>query len=149
MKNIRIGILSGVLCLSLAACSGGEAKGFHPDDATSLLESGAFDAPLAEVDQDTACSLYGIDEETVTSCAVYGSTSAADELAIFTLKDAAATKAAAEQLQYRAEDRMDELADYMPEEIPKLENAVVETRDNTAILVIASDYEPIQTYLNR
>ena len=149
MKKLFSTILSTVLLLSLAACGGGkEAKAFSPDDAQSLLNSGAFSETLTEIDQTTACRLYGIDETTVTGCAVYGSTgTTAEELAIFTFENEEDTSAAAAALGYRVEDRKDELANYLPDEISKLDEAVVETRGNSALLVIAADYSPVDTYL--
>jgi len=151
MKKILTGVM--ILCLMLTACGGGKSKqagNFDPaTDAKELLDSGAFDDVLTEVDQTTACNLYGIDEKDVTSCAVYSSPSSADELAIFALTDAAAAKAAAEQFSYRVEDRIDELTNYLPDELPKLEKAVIKTRDNTALLVIAGDYGPVETFLDQ
>ena len=149
MKKLFSTILSTTLLLSLAACGGGEeAKAFSPDDAQNLLNSGAFSETLTEIDQTTACLLYGIDETTVTGCAVYGSTGAtAEELAIFTFENEEDTSAAASALGYRVEDRKDELANYLPDEISKLDEAVVETRGNSALLVIAADYSPVDDYL--
>ncbi len=102
---------------------------------------------MTEIDQTTACALYGIDETTVTGSAVYGATGCAEELAVFTLADADAAQTAAKQLGYRVEDRKEGLADYMPAELPKLDKAVVETRGNSVLLVIAADYAGVETFL--
>lgn len=143
---LTLAVLS--LCLALASC-GGEKKSFDPAaDAKALLETdGVFDDALLEIDQATACALYGIDPATVTQSAVYGSTSTADELAIFTLSDEEAAQTAAQMLSYRVEDRQEELRDYLPHELPKLEQAVVETRGNSVLLVIAADYAPVSDFL--
>jgi len=147
MKKLLSGVLAAALCLSLAACGGGKA-GFSPDDAQTLLSSSAFSETLESIDQSTACLLYGIDEDTVTGSAVYGSTGAtAEELAIFTLKDEESAKAAATALGYRVEDRADELADYLPNELPKLDKAVIETRGSSVLLVVAADYAPVEEFL--
>ena len=112
------------------------------------MNSGAFSEALTEIDQDTACLLYGIDASTVTACAVYGSTGAtAEELAIFTLKDSDAAGAALSALQLRVEDRTEALASYLPNEITKLQSAVTEARGSSVLLVIAADYGPIDTFL--
>ncbi|MEA4955214.1 MAG: hypothetical protein VB096_06840 [Pseudoflavonifractor sp.] len=71
MKKILSGLLAAALCLSLAACSSKEETPFDPAaDAKTLLDSGAFTDRLEEIDRDIACTLYGIDEKTVSDCAV-------------------------------------------------------------------------------
>ena len=102
---------------------------------------------MIQIDDGTACALYGIDAATVDACAVYASTSGAEELAIFTFTDADAAQAGAKQLGYRVEDRVEELTSYLPTEIPKLEKAVVETRGNSVLLLIAADYDAAKPVL--
>ena len=153
MKKIRFGILSLTLCLSLAACGGGkEPSPFDPaaDAQTLLAADGAFTADLTAVEEATACALYGIDPDTVTGCAVYmGNTGVSlEELAIFTFSDETAAQTAGELLGYRVEDRKDELKTYLPDELPKLDKAVVQVRSNSALLVIAADYGPVDAFLD-
>lgn len=150
MKKILPALLALSLCLTAAACGGGK-KDFDPSaDAKTLLETeGVFEDALLEIDQATACALYGIDPSTVTGSAVYGSTSTAEELAVFTLSDEKAAQTAAQMLSYRVEDRRDELENYLPKELPKLDKAVVETRGRSVLLVIASDYAPVNDFLER
>lgn len=148
MKKFLCVFISAVLALSLTACGSGE-KAFDPAaDAKALLETaGVFSETLTEIDRSTACALYGIDENTVTGSAIYGATGSAEELAIFTLSDETAAQTAAKQLGYRVEDRKEELTDYMPAELPKLDKAVVETRGNSVLLVIAADYAGVDELL--
>ena len=150
MKKFLSMLLSGVLIFSLAAC-GGE-KSF---DATAIFHDlmetpGVFSGGLEEVDQATACALYGIDEATVTGCLVYmANATSADELAIFTLSDEDAAQTAAKQLGYRVEDQKESLADYLPGETSKLEGAIVETRGNSVLLLICSDYDAAKAVLEK
>lgn len=143
---------TAVLCLSLAACGGDKAAPapFDPEpDAKTLMETqGVFSGALTEIDQEVACALYGMDESTVTASAVYGSTVSAEELAVFTFSDDTAAQAAGELLGYRVEDRKDELENYLPGELPKLDKAVIEVRGASALLVIAADYGPVETFLD-
>ena len=153
MKKYVSVFTSLLLALSLAACGGEEAvTPFDPaKDARTLLETpGVFGETLTEIDGETACSLYGIDPDTVESCAVYGATAtSAEELAIFLLKTEEDAGTAAQQLRYRVEDRIDGLKDYLPDEIPSLEDAVVEVRGNSVLLVVADDYGPVQDFLGQ
>lgn len=149
MKKFLSVLCAAILCIALAACGGKEAAPFGPEnDAKALMDtSGVFSGALTEIDQATACALYGMDESTVTASAVYGSTTSAEELAIFTFSDETAAQAAGELLGYRVEDRKDELENYLPDELPKLDKAVVEVRKNSALLVIAADYSGVDTFL--
>lgn len=143
--------LCAALCLSLTACGAGkDAAPFDPaGDAKTLLEAeGVFSETMTEIDLSTACALYGIDESTVTASAVYGSTSNAEELAVFTFSDETAAQTTAELLGYRIEDRKEELENYMPDELPKLDKAVVESRKNSVLLVVAADYSSVNALLD-
>lgn len=150
MKKLLSVLLSGALVLSLAAC-GGE-KDFDPTAVfQDLMETpGVFTSGLEEVDQATACALYGIDETTVTASAVYmANATSAEELAIFTLTDEEAAQTAAKQLGYRVSDRIEELTSYLPGEVPKLEGAMVETRGNSVLLLVCSDYDGAKKVLEK
>lgn len=151
MRKFLCALCSVTLGLSLAACGGKDSTPapFDPEaDGKALLEAeGVFSGALTAIDQDVACALYGIDESTVTASAVYGSTVSAEELAIFTFSDETAAQTAGEQLGYRVEDRREELENYLPEELPKLDKAVIEVRGTSALLVIAADYGPVETFL--
>lgn len=150
MKKLLSVLLSGALVLSLAAC-GGE-KDFDPTAVFhDLMETpGVFTSGLEEVDQATACALYGIDEATVTGSAVYmANATSAEEVAIFTLNSEEAAQAAAKQLGYRVDDRAEELKSYLPDEAPKLEGAMVETRGSSVLLLVCSDYAAAKKVLEK
>ena len=152
MKKLLCAALGFALLLSLAACGGKEEEvtPFSPSDATALLESGAFSETLEAIDADVACVLYGIDESTVTGAAVYGSTgTTAEELAIFVLTDEESAQAARTALGYRVEDRAAAMASYLPNEVPKLESALLEQRGNTVLLVVANDYDPVDEFRHK
>lgn len=152
MKKLLSVFLSGVLILSLAACGEKAPTAFDPaKDVQALLdETGVFDEALEPVDQATACALYGIDEATVTGSAVYmANATSAEELAIFTLTNEDAAQTAAKQLGYRVDDRIEELTSYLPGEVPKLEGAMVETRGNSVLLLVCSDYDGAKKVLEK
>lgn len=152
MKKFLSVFLSGLLVLSLTDCGEKAPAAFSPaSDAQELIyTSGLFAGELEAVDQSTACALYGIDETTVTDCAVYmANATSAQELAIFTLSDEEAAQTAAKQLGYRVEDQKEALADYLPGEISKLEGAIVETRGNSVLLLVCSDYDAAKAVLEK
>lgn len=150
MKKSLSVILSLALLLALAACGGGqEETPFDPAaDSETLLESGCFSGEMTGIDLATACALYGIDQSTVSGGAVYGSAGVTgEELAILTFQSAEDAQAALKQLQYRVEDQLEVLSDYAPDAVPRLEGAVVTARGASALLVVADDYGPVETFL--
>ena len=150
MKKFLSVLLSALLAVSLAACKQESSPNpFSPDsDAQTLLDSGPFTEALTHIDTEVACARYGIDPATVTAGAVYGSTGAtAEELAAFAFGDEEGAKAALAALQGRVQDRKEEMADYLPAEVPKLDGAVAERRGASVLLVVAADYGPVRDFL--
>lgn len=147
-KLLSVFLLIGLL-LSLAACKGESPKAdLTLDDAQTLLDSVAFSEPLEEIDLEIACSLYALDQSKITGAAVYGSTGAtAEELAVFIFSDADAATAAKTSFETRITDRTEAMADYLPNEVPKLEKAVLEVRGSTLLFVVANDYGPVEELL--
>ena len=144
MKSLLIRLMpAALLCLALTACGGGGAVGQTPYDpetaAQALLDSGAFSDALDTVDQDTAAALYGIDADTITGSAVYTSLSAgAEEIAVLVLTDEDAAAAALDGLEARVADQKAVLESYQPDEVSKLDSAIVEQRGNSVLLAVAA-----------
>ncbi len=149
MKKFILCFLSAALFLSLAACGGKDAEkaGFDPDDAQTLLDSGAFSETLTEVEVEVACDRYGVDPDTVTGGAAYASTGlTAEELALLTFDTAEHAKDAGDALDLWLKDQTEAMADYLPKEVSKLKDGVIEVRGNSVLLAVANDYGPIQTF---
>ena len=144
----RIVPLALTFVLLLCAC-GGETPYEPAATADALLESGAFSEHLESIDQDVACLLYGLDESTVTDSAVYGSTGAtAEELAVFTLTDEEAAEAARAALETRISDQRAAYESYIPEEVTKLDVAILDIRGSSVLLVVAADIEAAEAALD-
>ena len=152
MKHLLVRLLPGVLalCLCLAACGGDSAQSYDPAaTAQALLDSTAFSDALDSLDKDTAAALYGIDPATITDCAVYTSLSmGAEEIAVLTLTDEAAAQTAKTALDKRVSDQIAALESYMPDEVDKLNHAIVKQTGNSALLVVAADAGAAQSVLN-
>ncbi len=153
MNQFAARLLPGAaaLCLCLSACGGGSApKSYDPKTtAQALLDSGAFTDTLEVLEADVAAQMYGIDGETITDCAVYTSLSmGAEEIAVLTLTDETAAQTAKTALEKRVSDQITALESYMPDEVGKLNHAIVEQAGNTALLVVAADADKAQSTLN-
>ena len=131
------------LCLTLSACGGGneEAVAFDPAvTAQSLLDSGAFSDALEEVDTSVAATLYGVDEADIADGVVYMSLSAgAEEIAVLVLSDADAAAAAMEGLEAHVADQRAALESYQPDEVSKLDGAILQQKGNSVLLAVCAD----------
>ena len=149
MNMLKKALPVALLCLALTACSTGSEAVFDPNStAEALLASEGFSEQLEQVDAEIACAIYYIDASSVTDSVVYCSTGAtAEEIAVFVLTDADATVAAKTALEGRVSDQMAVLESYQPAEMVKLENAYVEVRGNSVLLIVANDIASAKTAL--
>lgn len=139
------------LVLALAACSGGSKAAAEYDPAATsaaLLDSGAFSETLEPLDADLVPDLYGL-EVAPDEAAVYTSTGAtAEEVAVMKFADQSAADAALTALETRVADQKEACQDYLPAEMPKLEQAVVKESGKSVLLLVASDYDKGQSALD-
>lgn len=143
MKHLLVRLLPGVLalCLCLAACGGDSAQSYDPAaTAQALLDSTAFSDALDSLDKDTAAALYGIDPATITDCAVYTSLSAgAEEIAVLVMANETSATAAMDGLEKRVADQKAALESYQPDEVAKLDSAILEQRGSSVLLAVCAD----------
>ncbi|HIY21132.1 MAG TPA: DUF4358 domain-containing protein [Candidatus Flavonifractor merdigallinarum] len=155
MRNLVTRLLVPALLLGalLTACGGGSDSASKPYDpaatAQALLDSTAFSQPLDAMSLDLVCGpLYNIDANNVTDSAVYTSlTAGAEEIAVLTLKDEDTAKQAMEALRDRVSEQTEALKDYQPEEVGKLDKAILDQKGNSVLLVVANDADAAQKVL--
>lgn len=138
MKKLICPLLALILLLS--AC-GGSAAAYTLEDGETLLNSGAFDGDLVQIDTFILCRLYGIDQDIVASAVSYQATNtsvSADELTILVLMDEDAAKAAEEACKNRVDNQIQVCRDYAPAAVPRLESAVVSRLGNTVLLAVGN-----------
>lgn len=90
---------------------------------------------------DSIGAFYDVDVSAVAdmSVLVCGSGAYPDELAVFKFTDEDAAKAGAEAVQKRLDSQTELYADYTPDEMYKLEDAFIFTKDNWVVMAICSD----------
>lgn len=141
--------LAVAICLLLTACGAGAAAYDPAATAAALRETQAFTDTLEEVDRQVAAAYYGLDEDTIEDSVVYTSLSAgAEEIAVFVLKDEAAAKAALTALQGHLESQRAALKDYKPDDVSKLDGAILDRRGNSVLLAVAADQAAAQAALD-
>ncbi len=135
--------LAAALCLLLAACGGsGGDKTFDPEKTTqALLESGAFSVEPEQLD---AALLYdfegnGLDGDAVTESRAYAISGMAEQAAVLVCRDEDAAQQVEAMLKTYLADMEESYRNYAPAEVSKLEDAILERRDNAVLLVVAND----------
>lgn len=151
MRQILSMALALVMAVCLAACGGKGENGAPPlygvHHVEAMARAGAFSEGLEEVDDNTAFLLYrledhGLTPEDLKDCAVLRSAGATCEegaVLVFTSGDKAERAEGALKDYVRGQIEANE--EYRPAEIPKLENAFVDRRGESLLLVVASDLD--------
>lgn len=152
MRTGRTRALCAVLALmllALTACGGDGAGAFDPEKTPkALMDAGAFSEELEELEEDILLRLYELDESKVAAAAGFASTGlTAEEVAVFEMTDEAAAKEAEVLLQAHLDYQIESNVDYRPQEMPKLEKAVVERRGKTLLFLVAADYSAVESVL--
>lgn len=156
MKRLCALCLAAVLFACLPACGGEDAVESPTDavaaqpakpapytvaDGQALVDAGACDGVMEAVDAYIISLLYGIPEESITDCAGFlaiNTSVSADEVTVLVLADEAAAIAAEEACRKRAADQITACKNYCPDQIPRLEDAVVLRRENTVLFAVGS-----------
>ena len=160
MKKYITLLLVGLMALSLTACGQTERtpepRRFELSDVQALADAGAFSEELEELDADMAFALYhladyGLTLKDLTDAAVLRSAGATCEEAAVLLFDVdnwdEKVDKAHQALEDYLQNQIDTNVDYRPNEIPKLDNALLEARGNRVVLVVANDMEKAKELL--
>lgn len=137
------------LCLAiflLSGCASSKKTDINMDQlAKDLVESGSFEDSLAQIDNDAAYKLLGV--EFSCDAVVYSGTGAtAEELAIF---HDSGDKELYAALETHLQERLESYKSYLPDETYKLENAILKSYGDYTILCVAADYDAAQSVIDR
>lgn len=127
-----------LLLLTLAACGGTQV-----DPAAALAEMQdkiPFSEELTPLDQAAVCKYYDVEETELTvGVASVGSGATAESAAAFQAVDGTAAQRVETALQVFLEDWIEGYSDYKPEEVPKLEEAVLRRQGNVVLFCVSAD----------
>lgn len=139
-RNFCLVLAALTLALALAGCGG--KKPFVVDDVVEGLNgSAAFSETLERLEWNVFVRYYGLDGDALTDGVAYGSTGAtAEEFAVLVFENDEAAEEGRAALERHVADQMEANRDYRPGDMPKLEKAVLERRENTVLLLVANDY---------
>lgn len=108
--------------------------------AGSLLSEITYTDELSEVDIDTASMFLNFADVEIEEACIYESSGAtAEEIVVLKCKDSDNASKAKSALKQRVEEQTENFTDYVPEEVPKLKDAVVFASGEYAILSVSAD----------
>lgn len=137
-KKILIFILTIVM---LSGCAG---KGNLEIDINSLcnelLDKGDFEDELSSIDGDVIKQLYDIDD--YSEAQVYISSGAtAEEIAVFKFDNQESAQEGLKKAQNRIEEQKQGFESYIPKEVKKLDDALIERYDSYVIVCVSNSDE--------
>lgn len=145
MKKLICTVLACALLLAVCAGCGQkkeQVSSFQPEQTVqALLDSGAFSETLEELDPTLLFSLPGDAEDYAGSVLVYSTGATAETAAVILTPDADRAGQAETALQTWVDGQIEAERNYRPAEVEKLENAILEVRGNSVLLVVAADWE--------
>lgn len=138
-KTIALALCALLALTALAGCGqAAEAEVQLDELAFKIKDSVEFSEELYLLDEGIARQLYGVGED--AQCAAWaGAGATAEELAVFELPDEAAAGTLVSSLRSRNDERIDDYADYLPDEVPKLQNTLLLSSGRYVLLCTAPD----------
>ena len=153
MKKL-IPLLLALCCLMLCACASKPAEKVpipEPEAlAAELLASGAFSEDLAIAEDDVGRFLYALEAlDAPGLCFCFSSGAVAEEIAILPCADEANAQTARDECGHRLENLVKLYTEYKPEEVPKLEKAMILQNGNTVVFCAAADEKKARAVLDK
>ncbi len=153
MKKL-LPLVLALFCLALCACaSGTKEKAPVPEPGAlveELLASGAFSEDLAEAEDDVGRFLYALEELNAPGLVFcFSSGAVAEEIAVLPCADEAGAQTAKAECGNRLDNLVKLYTQYKPEEVPKLEKAMILQRGNTVVFCVAADEKKARAVLDK
>lgn len=119
------------------------------DICQKLLDGGVFWDTMAEIDSSYSQMLMNISAEEYTAAIIYtGSGATAERLAVFEAADSTAAQALSDKCTTHVAEQTKAYAGYLPEEVDKLNHAIIKVYDKYVILCVARDYDKAQEIIS-
>jgi hypothetical protein len=137
--------LAAICCAAalLILCACGRAPELDPQKlAQALISDVPFAETLTPLEAENARRLYRIDSEDVLQVVAYiGTGATVDEFSIWKSAGAASAERIMKSLQTRIDQQKEGYSDYMPEEVPKLDHAVLIQKGSWIVFCVSADAE--------
>ncbi|NLZ39511.1 MAG: DUF4358 domain-containing protein [Firmicutes bacterium] len=151
-KNYRLILAFLLIAVILGGCQKNTAGiTLDVEECANLLkEAITFSDTLAAVSSELITTIYQIKPEDVVTHKVYAGTGAtAEEIAVFEAVNNEAALRIEEALQRYIAERKAAFADYLPLELPKLEEPFLKVEGNYVVLCISDQNETAAAVLDK
>ncbi len=138
-RTVRIfAVAAAVAAVALAACGGKKADFVVDALGNDLATKITYKDSLAQMDLDSAGMFLNLSGLDVVKASVYeGSGGTAEEIVVLECADEANAKKAEEVLKTRVSEQIESFTDYVPEELTKLNAAVIKVSGKYAVLSVS------------
>lgn len=118
--------------------------------AKDIKEQNMFDDSLEIIEEEVIISNYNFEKEKIQNVVSYiGTGATAEEILILESNDKNNIESLKEKINARLKDRKEAFASYLPNEVYKLENPVLITKDKYIILCICNNAQTMNKYLEK
>lgn len=116
--------------------------------AQALLNGLTWRDKLELLDADMRSAVLSAEETDLSQNAIYISSGAtAEEIAVLVCPTEEAAERVLESVKTRVAEQLEAFRNYVPAEVPVLENAVTERHGNTVVMVVCDDVQAAQDVL--
>ncbi len=143
MKKWIQGITAGIFACAVLASCGTESENVQVDinALAEALDTGiTYQDPLEKLDDDMVGMLYSVDGLVDASVVYMGSGATAEEIAVFDCVDADTAKNKVKPIvEDHVKSQIEAFENYVPEEVSKLNEAVVRQTGEYVVLSVSND----------
>ena len=118
--------------------------------ASAVAEkSSLFDEALVESSSSRGLTLFGIDSSDVAEASYYAASAAvADEILVVKLAPGASASSVRSGFEQRQSVQAEDYEDYVPSEVPKINNAVIYQDDDIMVFCVSNDASAVRSTLD-
>ena len=137
----RVGVLCLLTIWILSACGKETSISLDVEQLAHQLASQLeYDDQLTSLSKEIGSQLYSYTEEHVEHSHIYVSTGATtEEIAVFQCVDVDRAEEVEDKAKRRIEAQMESVRNYQPEELSRLENALVQRHGRYVVVSVSSD----------
>lgn len=149
MRKLFAFLAAAVVCASLAGC--GSETDLTVDVnamAKDMAEQVSYQDDIALISREVAGMIYSMPDGIENVAMYMGSGATAEEAAVFEAKDEETAKQMAEVANQHIQSQREAFENYIPEEIKKLDKAIVEQKGRYVAVCVTDDVENAQKVID-
>lgn len=144
MKKIAVLLVAAMLACMMTACGGKEeVYDFNVEDlAKALRENIEYEDELTQSRDAVFYMIYGVDESLVKSqCSYFSTNATTEEISVVECVDKDAAETVKKAFEERVESQKKTFESYAPQEVERLDDALITVMGNYVVLCVTSDLD--------